>query len=97
MYWVLNDQIQRANLNGMGATTIVTEHLPSNLGLLFPVIGGIDLDLAGGKIYWTANVFTATSSEISIRRANLNGSDIETVVVVPFPLAEQGGAIAVLP
>ncbi|MEW6747031.1 MAG: DUF4382 domain-containing protein [Planctomycetota bacterium] len=48
-------------------------------GTGFP--SGIALDLAGGKMYWTER-----ESSNSIKRANLDGSNVETVVTCDRPL-----------
>jgi len=71
--------IMRANLDGSGVTEIVG-------GLDKP--WGIALDLTGGKIYW-ADWWSET-----VRRANLDGSEVETIVDsgVTFGLALDASA-----
>lgn len=59
-----HNKIQRANLDGSEVTDLITT------GLSGP--SGIALDVAGGKMYWT--------DSYSIKRANLDGSEMETVV-----------------
>ena len=70
MYWtqiglLASGKIRRANLNGSNEQTLVT-------GLGTP--SGIALDIAGGKIYWT------DSSRDAIQCANLDGSNLQTLV-----------------
>ena len=78
-----NGKIWRANLDGSGATPIVTgQHYPYSL----------DLDLLHGKVYW------ADRSTHNIQRANLDGSQVEAVVrttAEPIALALDvaGGAM----
>ncbi|MEM7515067.1 MAG: T9SS type A sorting domain-containing protein, partial [Bacteroidota bacterium] len=75
MYWSeLNEDavgiIKRANLDGSGVEDLI----------VLPGIEGpreIELDIAGGKIYWL-NVARNNSSS-KIQRANLDGSGIETL------------------
>jgi hypothetical protein len=69
LYWNEYQQgggILRANLDGSGQQSIVT-------GQNGP--GGFDLDVTGGKIYWT-NTFSG-----DVRRANLDGSGQPEVLV----------------
>ena len=69
--------IQRANLDGSNIETLIT-------GLETPV--GIALDVDGGRIYWTdaGGVGALTGDKIlgtgAVQRANLDGSNIETLV-----------------
>ena len=66
MYWADWDQgIQCANLDGTGVETLVRTYAPN----------GIALDVAAGKMYWTD--YRANT----IRRANLDGSNVEDLVV----------------
>ena len=87
LYWIDSriDAVQRSTLSGEHAETLV------DLKALFggtdanhnPV--GIALDPVGGKMYWT------DSTSDTIRRANLDGSNVETLVT-----GQTGvGAIAV--
>ena len=77
--------IYRANLDGSNVETLITR---SSEGLL-----DLALDVAGGQIYWTA--FTAIDpegvpEEGIIYRANLDGSNVETLIDeqnLPFFLA----------
>jgi sugar lactone lactonase YvrE len=71
MYWsnqnagFSDGNIQRANLDGSGSETLLS-------GLAGP--RGLALDLAGGKMYWSERNTNV------IRRANVNGSNLETLV-----------------
>ncbi len=68
LYWVdSGGNVRRANLDGSSA-----ELLHSNSGELF---FGIALDVPAGKMYWTV-----TGVPSRIVRANLDGSQVETVV-----------------
>jgi VCBS repeat-containing protein len=83
IYWTTistasSGTIQRANLDGSGAQTLVTSS-----GLLT----GLAVDSVAGKLYWSD--FGARW----IRRANLDGSQVENVV--QLPLAENISAIVV--
>jgi hypothetical protein len=69
MYWAANDGIRRANLDGSNVEHIVPDSA-SGSGMF-----GLDLDLDGGKIYFSW--FFSTGSEI--RRANFDGSQVETL------------------
>ena len=78
MYWADHgngtNQIRRANLDGTNVQDIVT-------GFGRPV--GIALDLPGDKIYWTDrdNVdYANPNARNSIRRMDLDGTNIETLV-----------------
>ena len=76
IYWVdfVTNKIQRANLDG----TNVQDLIP---GLGRPV--GIALDMSGGKIYLTDRdryLHRDHAGKNSIRRANLDGTNIETLV-----------------
>lgn len=63
------DKIQRINIYGLGLTDILT----SVSGISNPI--GIDLDLINDKIYFTEINATGT-----IKRCNLDGSNIEVIV-----------------
>lgn len=65
LYWTDGAQIWRGNLDGSAATPVVSD-------LLQPYY--LALDVAGGKLYWT------DYQAMSIGRANLDGSDSESVV-----------------
>lgn len=64
IYWSGDQQIYRANLNGTGQTTILTD---DDTGLLpfFTIVGN--------KVYWSNFINSR------IKRANLDGTNIETV------------------
>ncbi len=71
MYWTIAhppgaSAIQRANLDGSQVEDLVTT------GLSLP--GGIAVNLAGGKMYWTDWGLN------TIHRVNLDGSNVETLV-----------------
>lgn len=71
-YWTDQslDQIWSANLDGSDAHAVTDVFAPT----------GIQVDAANGKLYWTEAVPNTYGKEGVIRRANLDGSDIETVV-----------------
>ena len=71
MYWgEFNGKIMRADLDGTNVETIITN--PGSQ------IWGIALDVTVGKIYWTEPGNARGDSKIKC--ANLNGSDIKTLV-----------------
>ena len=77
MYWadLLTNKIQRANLDGTNVQDIVT-------GFGRPV--GIALDMSVGKMYWTDRdklLVSDATARSSIHRANLDGTNIETLVL----------------
>ena len=94
MYWTGAYEIQRANLDGSNVKTLVT-------GV---VSLGIALDVDRGQIYWTGadedlrsrgGILSGTGK---VQRANLDGSNIETLVTgleAPFgiTLDADGGQI----
>lgn len=61
------DQIGRAGLNGSGAGPLVST----------PFGGGVAVDSINEKVYWTTAL---TGSEGDIMRANLDGTNVETVL-----------------
>ncbi|HHP7239261.1 T9SS type A sorting domain-containing protein [Longibacter sp.] len=71
VYWsnVATGSIQRANLDGSGLDTVVS-------GLASPV--GLDIDPAGGKVYWAH--LSDTAADRKIQRANLDGSSVEDLI-----------------
>ena len=75
MYWTIAkagaSAIQRANLDGSQVEDLVTT------GLSLP--GGIAVDLAGGKMYWTDWGLDA------IYRADLDGSNVEPLITGSTP------------
>ena len=72
MYYTLGGgTINRASLvDGSGATTII-----ASVGGSVPT--DVELDLAGGKLYWSVDSPAATAG---VRRSNLNGTGVETLV-----------------
>ena len=68
--------IKRVNADGSGLTNLIN-------GLQHP--RGMTLDAAGGKMYWTEPGLQA------IRRANLDGTGVETVVATG---SDSGGGVA---
>ena len=77
MYWVdwRANKIQRANLDGSNVQDIV-------IGFGRPV--DVTLDIVGGKIYWTDRDrfdHTDPAGRSSINRANLDGTNIETLIL----------------
>ena len=77
MYWTdfVENKIQRANLDGSNVQDLVTT------GLETP--SGIVLDVAGGKMYWTDWGEIGQDARLGkekIRRANLDGSNVEDLV-----------------
>lgn len=85
IYWVnrgiaffgSNGTIARANLNGSNAEILVT-------GLSDPSV--VRLDVANGHMYWSEG-YTAPNR---IRRANLDGSNVVTVVEFPIYTCPTG-------
>ena len=95
--------VQRANLDGSNIETLVTELKAPNTLARIVLSGrvvapfGIALDMDGGKIYWM-NEFRGMLPRAKIQRANLDGSNIETLVtrlISPFgiTLDVDGGKI----
>ena len=80
MYWIDNgtDKIQRANLDG--------SHIEDLVKVQYNYYGGlrhVALDVEGGKMYWTEYTVFATDRRMyRIRRANLDGSNIEGLVTI---------------
>ena len=84
IYWI-DEDIRRTNLDGSNLEIVITEdelydglperHLHSYSG------SGLVLDEDEGKIYWTQEWEWWVLDKMSIRRANLDGSNIETLVV----------------
>jgi hypothetical protein len=67
LYFTTNAGVERADLNGTNRQTLVTTG-PSNRP-------GLAVDPAGGKVYWVEAAFAS-----QIKRANLDGSDVELVI-----------------
>ena len=92
MYWTDPDtsKIQRANLDGSNVEDLITT------GLGEP--RGIALDVGRGKMYWTeyyqmpSAPYTRTAK---IRRANLNGSNVEDLITTTGLDRPQGIALDV--
>ncbi|MDE2736932.1 MAG: DUF5050 domain-containing protein [Gemmatimonadota bacterium] len=84
MYWTdwLNDDIRRANLDGSNIETLITLDDDPYDSISQGDPFGIVLDVYGGKMYWTDLIKFQR-----IRCANLDGSNIETLVsdAGPFP------------
>ena len=69
IYWTDQgtDKIQRMNLDGTSVEDLITIEIG--------ILGGIALDAAGSKMYWADWGFPS-----GIRCANLDGSDVQTLV-----------------
>lgn len=65
MYWAESSRIKRANLDG----TMVEQLYASG-----QLIRGVQVDLSGGKMYWTEE------NGDRIRSANTDGTDVQTLV-----------------
>ncbi|MFH1843360.1 MAG: DUF5050 domain-containing protein [bacterium] len=63
-----NDKILRCDLNGTNLEELVTTDIE--------VVGCIDIDRTGGKMYWT----DWASATAHIKRADLDGANIETLL-----------------
>ena len=74
IYWANfgGNQIRAGNLDGTGAATLISADHPC----------GVAVDPAAGKIYWAEFVGVGTSAG-TIRRANLDGSNPQTLVTGP--------------
>ena len=77
MYWtdVTSNTIWRSNLDGTKVEAIVTTSPDSP--------GDLALDLERGKIYWTYVEYNADTKKYSngrIQRANLDGTNVQTIV-----------------
>ena len=100
IYWI-DDGIQRANLGGSNIETIITQQALDYDPSDYRASSGFSLvlDGDGGKIYWIQAVRLGEHSvRMGIRRANLDGSNIETIITgldSPFRLAldADGGKI----
>lgn len=78
IYWVEGGTIRRANLDLDVASV---ENAVLAVGSL---VKGLALDPSGGKVYWTDVGVVGVDFVGRVRRANLlDGSGVETVVVVP--------------
>lgn len=76
MYWadIVANNIQRANLDG----TEIEELVDVDLGHELDNPSGLALDLEAGKMYWVDRGRTSGSGRIE--RANLDGTEIETLI-----------------
>ena len=77
MYWTDygTNRIQRASLDGSNIETLVSRGLENPYG--------IALDVTGGKMYWTDFGEVGTGAQYgkeNIKRANLDGSNVQTLV-----------------
>jgi hypothetical protein len=72
----------RANLDGTGRTNLVPT-LSANQ------VADVELDVAGGKVYWSEGAFSVNS----IRRANLDGTDPQTLLNVGLTAGVEGIAL----
>lgn len=99
MYWTdfSNSQlhIRRANLDGSEIEILIVGSAPGSSDLFSP--GSISLDVTGGKMYWTERwLLEGTSFRGgAIRRANLNGTNAETLFFDLSPTADSPKALAV--
>ena len=86
IYWGFGDKIQRADLDGSNVHDVVTGLNPlRHLGLT-----SIAVDIVGGKIYWILTDFDTEPYTGQIQFANLDGSNVRTLVtglVYPQSLA----------
>ena len=73
LYWgdIVNDRINRSNLDGSGIETVV------NLGTGVGNIFDIEIDAVNEKLYWSQQ---SSPGEDGIRRADLSGLNVQTVV-----------------
>ena len=71
LYWVDEgtEKIQSSNLDGTEISDLVT-------GIHAPF--GINLDVTGGKMYWTSGT-TVEQGNDKVQRSNLDGSEVETL------------------
>lgn len=87
-----NNAIWRVNRDGSNPVELI--HSPNVPGG-YPLIDDVALDLVHDKLYWTA---WPTSSTVQFRRANLDGTNVETLFtfidrVGDFALDVAGGQI----
>jgi sugar lactone lactonase YvrE len=79
LYFVNTDSIRRVNVDGSHPVDLVS----GGINLAF----GIALDLSEQKVYWTE------ANSRRIRRANLDGTAVETVIALPTPRSPMALAI----
>ena len=85
IYWTEEKDlgwIQRADLNGAYVERVLTTEIRT--GLQMDPIFLLAVDSYGGKIYWTER--NSDSGKGTIRRANLNGGNVETLVKGEDPI-----------
>ena len=85
MYWsdVQFGTIGRSNLDGSNVETLVTK--PSDT--TGSAIDDVALDVGRGKMYWLAFYrYSDNSKTYKIRRSNLDGSNVETLVTSTYSL-----------
>jgi hypothetical protein len=74
LYWIMDgNEIQTSALDGSPVRTIVT--VPASASILH-----FDFDPSAGKIYWDEYVHDSNGFRDEILRANLDGSDQETIL-----------------
>lgn len=86
IYWSEGKTIRRANIDSAGTADIVTVANPF-------LLKGFTLDLKSGKILWLEGVSGSPCVNPNcprVRRANLDGSDVETLFTVPGAKANVG-------
>lgn len=98
IYWVttplLGGFLESANLDGTDRQTLVSEDNR---------LGDVAVDAKHGKVYWTSlpesprSVFESGAWDGGIRRANLDGSNVETLIEYPFGSATYADRIVVDP
>jgi len=76
--WLFPSVINRANLDGSDVESIVVLDVDNSKTCRFS--GGFALDLARGKVYWSSKC-TMNQFVYLIQRANLDGSNVEDLVV----------------
>ncbi|MEM6316727.1 MAG: hypothetical protein AAF960_03600 [Bacteroidota bacterium] len=76
LYWGRNNikDIRRSNLDGSSETVLVANPNPTGFSLL----RDIQIDVAGGKIYWSDSGIAGSTPVIM--RANLDGTMVETLI-----------------
>ena len=85
VYWMSGTKIQRANLDGSNIETLVTTEQDE---VRYP--SSLALDVARGKMYWADWGTGGDLGTAKIQRVNLDGSNVEDVVIgldKPFGLA----------
>ena len=80
-----NDQLRRANLDGSNIETLL--ELPE----FGDFAAAIAVDTIHDKIYWTQETNDPGPSAFVVRRANLDGSNVETLPM-PLGIFETRGA-----